>query len=1252
MASLTIMGHFVFYLVAIVQLSFAKNYHLCNTSAYQPIKIQDRLKDSFKMRPARLNITLCDYNKYILSSKISYKNKDEVIITGNSLKTTIHCTKNPAGIQFHNVTSVVLKRFTLRNCGSKFKVSYIRTIQIFNTAIAISHSKKLIVDGIKVTNSYGTSLAIVNSTSRVIIKNSIFSNGRGNSKISGGSGLYFYNRCINNLSCFSFSIQILNCTFRNNSNNYTGNLTNNSMSQLGNGGGLCIFAVSVRRSNITIKNCDIASNSAHYWGGGLNVVLKNSTNIKMSIDHCNFINNSARIKGGGGVNIGYLFSDCPKQNNITFSNSQFVNNFAHFGGGAHVFSSAKTCVVYKNIIMFKNCTWKKNRAHIAAAFQAIPQFTTFNLDNNLPPITFDTCYFYNNTANFQNNHTTIKHPKGSFLSLAFRIVFKYKIIFEGNTGTALYLISSTVEVRRHTFIHFHNNSGHYGGAIALYRSSTLNLRSHVDFIFTSNSALIKGGAIYQESSSNSVTIGQTNCFLHSLEKAFIYNTYFTFMDNHIVDSNRKLLNCSDCGKSIFMYSTKSCTRVATFTNHTTNKKMKFTFMDSLPEHEISTWGILIKFNSLWDYGVIPGKSVQLPITVHNDFSINISRLILVVITNSDNSSNIETDAFSTHIFNQHSVTLLGKPGSSGNMSLSLSTGIDSEIRLSITMLECPPGYVYKQSEKLCKCSVNTDSEKYVGISHCNASSFQALLRRSYWIGYIQTKDGDVFGKEKELYGAQCPARYCNVMTAGELLNLPKTSNVSLLDELICGPRRTGVMCAKCRENNSAFYHAENFDCKPNKKTLCSAGWFFYFLSELLPVTVVFLLIILFNIQLTSGHLQGFILYAQIFNTLMITANGQIVLSPFTNTALKTLEFIYRMFDLEFFTSNALSFCLWQGASSLDVLAMKYVTIVYSLILVTVVVILLRRFTIGEKIMRRIFKKRNTDISIIHGLSGFLILCYSQCTKVSLLILTPATLYIKGPKITRQVSFYNGNLPFLKGYHLAYAIPAILSSITLVVLPPLLFIVYPLCYKVFSLLHIQESYFSTLVCTIIPLEKFKPFFDSFQGSFKDEHRYFAGLYFLFRLVPLLSFVIFHDLSSFYSAVQTLLLLILFVHTWVQPYRQKWHNRLDACIFGILATINRLTQYNYDKAQDSSNHVISSIQVALACIPLIYFCIFYGSLIAMKLFSSLKESVFMFQKIKTVEEDIFLNSNNERNSNLSACNEGNSSSTSSNYYEMTA
>ena len=312
--------------------------------------------------------------------------------------------------------------------------------------------------------------------------------------------------------------------------------------------------------------------------------------------------------------------------------------------------------------------------------------------------------------------------------------------------------------------------------------------------------------------------------------------------------------------------------------------------------------------------------------------------------------------------------------------------------------------------------------------------------------------------------------------------------------------------------------------------------------------------------------------------------------------IKANQFIYGVFNLNFFTLNKLSFCLWSTATSLDVLAFKYVTITYSLMLIIVTVAVMKFCNpwVIRKFLPCVRTKRSIKTSIIHGLVAFLVICYSQSTKVSLSLLTPGHIHWIGSTRNHKVSrvvYLNGDVPFMGTEHLRYAIPAIFFTVTFTIIPPFLLIVYPLCYKLFALLRIQETLCIHILCSVVPLEKLKPLFDSFQSCFNDNHRYFAGLYFIYRLSALICYAVTDSLTLFYSLIEVQLILSLILHAVIQPYKKKWHNVIDILLLGLLAVINVMTMYNYQMAyRDHKRHqhriyFVSTCQIFLAFLPLV-------------------------------------------------------------------
>ena len=86
------------------------------------------------------------------------------------------------------------------------------------------------------------------------------------------------------------------------------------------------------------------------------------------------------------------------------------------------------------------------------------------------------------------------------------------------------------------------------------------------------------------------------------------------------------------------------------------------------------------------------------------------------------------------------------------------------------------------------------------------------------------------------------------------------------------------------------------------------------------------------------------------------------------------KLIYRFFNLDFFSINGLSFCIWKGASTLDILTFKFVTVTYALLLVIVTIKLMNTFNFYHWCPP--VKRNPVKSYVIHGLSALLVMCYA------------------------------------------------------------------------------------------------------------------------------------------------------------------------------------------------------------------------------------------------------------------------------------
>ena len=134
----------------------------------------------------------------------------------------------------------------------------------------------------------------------------------------------------------------------------------------------------------------------------------------------------------------------------------------------------------------------------------------------------------------------------------------------------------------------------------------------------------------------------------------------------------------------------------------------------------------------------------------------------------------------------------------------------------------------------------------------------------------------------------------------------------------------------------------------------------------------------------------------------------------------------------------------------------------------------------------------------------------------------------------------------------------------------------------------------MLCKCVPLEKYKPVFDSFQSAFKDEHHYFAGLHFMFTCFVLALFLLHKDLINIYVILDLLFLIMLTLHASLKPYKNDRHNILDTLIFSLLIVLNTITLFNYQQRRTRSNEAdivryTTFFQVLLAWLPLV--CMFF-------------------------------------------------------------
>jgi hypothetical protein len=173
-------------------------------------------------------------------------------------------------------------------------------------------------------------------------------------------------------------------------------------------------------------------------------------------------------------------------------------------------------------------------------------------------------------------------------------------------------------------------------------------------------------------------------------------------------------------------------------------------------------------------------------------------------------------------------------------------------------------------------------------------------------------------------------------------------------------------------------------------------------------------------------------------------------------------------------------------------------------------------------------------------------------------------------------FMDGEVEFFKGKHIGYAIIAILF---------LLLIVIP-----FPLILMFTPFITKMLRPVVNVFTLKPYYDAFQGCFKDEYRWCSAFYFVCRLYLILISIYMPSCPWKRALLEDSCMIILAVFVYLKPYKDEynWLNLLDAVLLsnlGIMAIFSTALQ-NAQSFGESYNDEFEILIRILAYVPLCY------------------------------------------------------------------
>ena len=1126
-------------------------------------------------------------NTLYLDDPVFVENVLAFELRGINESTSIMCSSTPEsqpGLVLVSLENVTISNINFTGCGVIRTYNFRNdNVYFYRAAIHFYRCKDVTIYNLSMYNNHGGIAIIDSQGGKIVISYSEFSNNlvpkENISDYYGGAGIFVREGGLNKEEYHHpFVLQLSHCTFQHNRATFTYffkifNFFNQPSLGTGRGGGIDVILWSnTSWSSIHISDCLFHNNTAYFGGAVAIQMYDDSHHNQISIERCTFEQNGctgdAWAGSGGGLHFGYSFisnSVEPFGNTFRIKDSIFTKNCADLGGGMDFFSSRGSDIysAQSNTFLTENCSFTENKAYVGAAIDISPHAYHRKNEGFLPTLVFKDCTFIKNSVAFHKLQLYQSFGSGALYSSLINIDFIGFVLFKENSGSALVIINARANFSESNAV-FLRNRGVQGGALSLIGVSAMVVGTGKWYNFTGNHATDRGGALYNYLIDEHDFTASRSCFLHfpnTYANTSEWNASFYFINN----------TAGTYGSSIFSSTLLSCVHLDQTlptnndsrwdTSKIFNWPDVFVFDDRFENQVSSEAGTFSTPESI-TFPIIPGDEHQLHIVAADDKEQEIETIFRASM---DLDSGIEVDdAYSC--VSGNSIKLKGKTDKSGILLLETISTRKRSIAVNVTLLPCPPGFELNGNE--CKCSVDT----YSSTVTCDLAAFQARIKLGYWVGYI-----------KETYTAGiCPLSFCDYNNTNykREIPLPKIASSSQLDEYICGPTRTGILCGSCKPGYSVFYHSPNYKCY--KSILCDWGWLLYTLSELIPVTLVFVTILAFNIKITSGYISGFILFSQLLDPVIINGSG-VIQNPVFLVFNWIYQLAYGVFTMEFFNIEPLSYCLWEGATVLDMLAFQYVTITYAFILVLVIPVLLKFF--GDTFSIRLEHIISIKTSFVNGLSAYFVLFYGQIIKVSIYILTSASVRGKNDEVVSVRVFFSGDteMDIFSTQYRPYAIPAIIFLLTLGAFPPILLLSSPVTRKRF-----ERSSSTNIVSSILSSLQ-----DQFQGCFKEKFRIFAGIYFLYRWIALLMFVILPTFTGFYIGLGNIYILIQMLQRIFQPYLNNAQNIVDGCLFAALALIYSLAGYNYlfgqghVNAEDTYIKATASIQLFLIYLPMVVF-----------------------------------------------------------------
>ena len=1130
--------------------------------------------------------------EYGQETQLRYKSQIAIIgkvpnSPGEQHKAIIKCSSF-TGLSFLWSKDIILKSILLHGCGG-VQISTSRNLSsqsfellMFQVAVYMLYCQNVHIVDVIIESSNGTGLTMYNTVSNVRIFGCVFKeNGVG--VLYGGGGLqieWSYCNPENKWDCIEEALpslpnsygslyNIINCSFTFNmvkrgSPHYTLSNQGRDSYVFGNGGGVSvIFKGQASNNKIILYNNILEGNQADQGGGLYIGYYDNANNNTVEMNHMTVTNNSnpntdyfslnKKNKGGGGGKIvhasKYISGIKQPINSITIFDCNISNNTGITGGGLSV-TTGSGIIFLTEVLLTRNIAYLGSACYFTNGIDftqsGTVQVTNSTFSSNRP------------TCDVHTVHSFVILPcSGTLYSSSVPLSFNGINIFNDNSVSAIEVHGSVITINPGTKMYFTRNNGSYGGAIALYECSYIVLYNETKLAFINNTATFRGEAIYsgpcnsQQDQSGYCFIVYYNSNVHPDE----WETKIAIFSSH---SNAVYVtSLSSCWWPLYPNTTDitlpSIRRTLCWNNWnytpdscTNSVHSGMAFLNDSKNITIQP-GARFKIDVYDGMGHLQSNSDKMNYCVSSDANIGFwdnSQYMNKCVTEIEpilyQFCNNKKCQLTEPIY--LSITTLGSDPLQANYSVTLQ---HCEWPFKFERINCANDF-WDCNIYGCKMSIpgfrcyNHDSPTDGSYSQCIVGSYYFGTLLGYCLSNYNSNP--VIGR--------CPLSHSeNFYSCLHVLTYSITNVISCAVSDV-NPY-TGRLNGACKTNNCVTINTPDFECT-NKGLVINL--LIVFTIEIVPVTILVILIIVLNIKLTNGSLNGYVFFCQIM---------PISFTTYIYWGLSFLIFPHNIWNLNFLNVIPFPVCTTPTMGSLGAITFWYVIAAYPLLLLLFLYGWITMYNKGFKcivtitrplhhILARFWHVTNIEPSLTHSISSIYVLCFTQFAATSLKLLHFTKWYSLNNEDETGIAFYyDGTLDYFGYPHAFLGILAIIILIVVVFIPTVYLLLHPFkwFHKILDWCKLKRPQF---VMTLV---------DDYTGAFKNgcnntnDYRYFAGLYLLLRIVIIcLHYICIQQYPIIYG-IQIFVFVVAGGAIMIfRPYRKNIHNFSEFLLLLTLALLS--------------------------------------------------------------------------------------------------